>query len=220
MEAGGGKSKKVNQLTPNNYDAYRAPTAAGISLLELLVTLTVLAVALHFVAASFVEWKARTELQGAVRNLGMTVTRLCAAAVASGRTHGLLLAGDREDLVWQMVVDGNGNGVGRADVDSGVDAKLGPALSLRRFYPSVRPGRIAGVPAVGGGAGGVNGVAFGRSPSVVCSPAGGGRAGTLYLRSTRNHGAALRVYGPTSRVTLWWWETETRTWQRLDRRAS
>ena len=109
---------------------------------------------------------------------------------------------------------------GGPDFDSGVDGGLGPAVSLCRFYPSVRPGRPAGVSPVGGGAGGVDGLAFGRSPSIVCSPDGGGRAGTLYLRSIRDHGAALRVYGPTSRVTLWWWDTEARTWRRLDRSTS
>ncbi len=188
-----------------------------MSLLELLVTLTVLAVALHFAAASFVEWKVRQELRGAVRNLGLTVTRLCAAAVASGRAHGLLLDSDGEDLVWQAGIDGDGDRIGRGDFESGVDGSLGPPLSLRRFYPNVRPGRIAGVPPVGGGASGVDGLAFGRSPSIVCSPDGGGRAGTLYLRSIRDHGAALRVYGPTSRVLLWWWDTETGAWRGLNR---
>ena len=175
---------------------------------------------MHFAATSFVEWKAREELKGAVRNLGLTVSRLCAVAVASGRSHGLLLDSEGEDLVWQTVIDGDGDGVGRADFDSGVDGSLGPALRLRRFYPSVRPARPTGVPPVGGGAGGVDGLAFGRSPSIVCSPDGRGRAGTLYLRSILGHGAALRVYGPTSRVTLWWWDTETRSWRRLDRNAS
>ena len=220
----------MNSVPHRNQPAYKAPAppstpdkaphANGMSLLELLVALTVLAVAVHFAAMSFVEWKVRTELIGAARNLGLTVTRLCAAAVASGRTHGLLLSSDGEDLVWQTVIDGDGDGVRRADVDSGVDSKLGPALSLRRFYPSVRPGRPAGVPPVGGGAGGVDGLAFGRSPSIVCSPGGGGRAGTLYLRSILDHSAALRVYGPTSRVTLWWWDTEARAWRRLDRSTS
>jgi type II secretory pathway pseudopilin PulG len=180
-----------------------------------LVTLALLGIMAIQVAPSFVVWRQQQQLEGAIRLLALEMARACARAVASGRTHALRFDASREELRWVAAVDGDGDGISVADLDAGVDAAVGPQVSLRRNFPGILPGRPVGVPTVSGGAADRSGLAFGRSPVVSCSPTGGARSGTLYLRSAAGSAAALRIYGATARLSLWWWEEDTRAWRRL-----
>lgn len=183
--------------------------------METLVTLALLGIVAIHAAPSFVIWRQQQQLEGAIRHLALEIARVCARAVASGRTHALRFHASGEELRWVAVVDGDGDGVSVADLDAGVDATLGAEVSLRRSFPGVVPGRPVGVPTVSGGAADRAGLAFGSSPVVSCSPTGGARSGTLYLRSAAGSGAALRLYGATARLSLWWWQPESPGWQRL-----
>ncbi|MFQ5743736.1 MAG: hypothetical protein ACE5HV_09135 [Acidobacteriota bacterium] len=193
----------------------RATVASGGAMVEMVVVLALLLILLQLVSPSFVHWRARQQLRGTVQSLGSTVRRLQAAAEASGRAHGLALASDAGNLNWQLVVDGDGDGLRRTDLAAGVDLPLEPARVLRFVYPDVHPGRPAGVPPLSGGSPGIGGVAFGRASLLTCSPDGGSSAGTLYLHDRHGDGAALRMYGPTGRVTLWWWEAGEGGWTLL-----
>jgi len=187
----------------------------GTSLVETLVVLALVGVLAMQAAPGFVVWRQQQQLEGAIRHLALEMARVCARAVASGRTHALRFDASGEELRWVAAVDGDGDGVSVADLDAGVDATLGAEASLGRSFPGVLPGRPPGVPTVAGGAADRNGLAFGRSPVVSCSATGGARSGTLYLRSVAGNAAALRVYGPTARLSLWWWEGDKSAWHRL-----
>jgi type II secretory pathway pseudopilin PulG len=182
------------------------PNHGGVSLVEAMVALAVLGVLSLLTAPSLVVWRQQQQLESAVRHLALQLTHACARAVASGRTHGLALEPSTADLSWFTAVDGDGDGLSSADLNAGVDVPIDAGARLARRFPGVTPGRPAGVPTVAGGAADRFGLAFGRSRIISCSPAGGARAGTLYLRTQRGDAAALRVYGPTARLTLWWWE--------------
>lgn len=197
----------------------RAPASAwecrGASLVEALTTLAILAILALAGAPSFVRWRQQQQVEGAVRHLELLFTRVCVAAVASGRTHAVQFDADGADLHWVAVVDGDGDGVTRADLAAHVDVPLEAWSSLAMLFPGVEGGRPPAVPTVLGGAADRGGLAFGRSEIVSCSPAGGARSGTLYLRSRGGDAAALRIYGPTGRITLWWWNGSVAGWDEL-----
>jgi type II secretory pathway pseudopilin PulG len=182
---------------------------------EVLVTLALLGILAIQVVPSFVVWRQQQQLEGAIRHLALEMARVCARAVASGRTHALRFDASGEEFRWVAAVDGDGDGVSLADLDAGVDAMVGAEASLKRSFPGILPGRPAGVPTVSGGAADRAGLAFGSSPVVSCSPTGGARSGSLYLRSAAGSAAALRVYGATARLSLWWWDRDRPGWHRL-----
>ena len=204
---------RARHIRPLGHPVRRA--LCGASLVETVVVLALLAILVQLAAPSFVRWRLRTELRGAVQNLRLTVQRLRSSALATGRTHGVVFAPEGE-LSWETVVDGDGDGVRSADLAAGIDIRIGPTWLLDRRFPGLRAGLPQGVPTLAGGAAGRNGVAFGRSSILSCSPDGTTSTGTLYLHDPGGNAAALRLYGPTGRVTLWWWNFADTSWKRLD----
>lgn len=189
----------------------------GYGLVEAIVTLTVLATLLVTVAPDLRAWRERRRLQGAIASMGLVVGGTRAAAMATGRGRALAFATADDRLAWTVLEDGDGDGVRRRDLDDGVDRALGGPVWLDGLHPGVAPGRPSGVPGVSGSSSGADGVAFGRSSMLSFAPDGAASSGTLYLRSRRGSGraAALRVYGLTGRVTLWWWEADGEGWRPL-----
>lgn len=192
----------------------RAATAAGASLVEALVVVALIGIVVLPAVPSFVAWRQRQRLDAAVRHLAQEIARACAFAAASGRTHGVLFDASAVDLRWALAVDGDGDGLTSADLDDGTDPAIAAPQRLSRRFPGLLPGRPPGVPTVAGGAADRDGMAFGGATAVSCSADGGARAGTLYLHSGWRHAAALRVYGPTARLTLWWWDAAAGRWIR------
>lgn len=193
----------------------RRPPCAGFSAVEILVALALLGVVVLQVGPAFVGWRQRQRLDAAVREAALQLGRACALAAASGRTHALHFEPSGGDLEWVLVADGDGDGVSADDLAAGVDAPIGPRVRLSVAYPGIAPGRPAGVPTVAGGAADHLGLAFGGAGTVSCSGDGGARSGTLYLQGDGRQAAALRVYGPTARLSLWWWGGAPAAWQRL-----
>jgi type II secretory pathway pseudopilin PulG len=183
--------------------------------LEALVVIALIGIVALYTVPGFVTWRQRQQLEGALRHLTQEVTRACSFAAASGRTHAVRFHPAAADLRWELVADGDGDGVSIADIDIGVDAPIESTARLAARFPGVLPGRPAGVPTVAGGAAGTDGVAFGSAALVSCAADGGARSGTRYLRSQGADAGALRVYGPTARLSRWWWNGATRSWTRM-----
>jgi type II secretory pathway pseudopilin PulG len=192
----------------------RAATAAGASLLEALVVVALVGLVVMPAVPSFAAWRQRQRLDSALRHLAQEVARACAFAAASGRTHGVRFEASAVDLGWALAADGDGDGLTTADLEDGTDPAVVATERLTLRFPGLLPGRPAGVPTVAGGAADRDGMAFGGAAAVSCSADGGARSGTLYLRSERGDAAALRVYGPSARLTLWWWDTTVGRWVR------
>jgi len=190
----------------------RGGAVCGTSMIETLVTLALIGIVVQQAAPTLVTWRERQRVEAAGRHLALEIGRACSFAVASGRTHAVAFEPGDDDLRWALAADGDGDGISAADLDSGTDALVDGFKSLRARFPGVEPGRPPGAPPVAGGALDRLGLAFGRTSAVSCSASGGARSGTLYLRSSRGEGVALRVYGPTARLTLWWWDRAGRQW--------
>lgn len=181
----------------------------------MLVTLTLLGVVTLYGASSLVRWRQQQRLEGALRHLALAVTRTCAWAAASGRTYGLRFENGGGQLRWMTLVDGDGDGVSEADFVVGIDVPVDIQVDLQRRHVGIEAGRPAGVATVLGGAADRDGLAFGGSKIVSCTPAAAARSGTLYLRSHYGDGAALRLYGATARLSSWWWDAGSGAWRRV-----
>jgi len=186
-----------------------------MSLIEVLVALALLLVLVGYVAPGFAEWRSQQQLRGALMALQFSVVKARVASLASGRAHGLAFSLSEGDLLWDTVVDGDGDGIRRSDLTAGTDVPLEPERRLSAWFPGVRPGRPSGVPPLAGGAPGQGGLALGRSRILASAPDGSTTTGTVYLSTDSGYCAALRLYGPTGRDSVWWWDFRRQTWEPL-----
>jgi type II secretory pathway pseudopilin PulG len=184
-------------------------------LLEVVVALALLLVLVGYFAPSFSEWRTRQQLRGAVIVLQLSVMKIRTASLASGRSHGLAFSLAEGDLLWDTVVDGDGDGVRRSDLQDGSDPTLEAGTCLSAWFPGVAPGRPEGTPPLSGGSPGEGGLALGRSRIVAASPDGSTSSGTIYLSTNGGYGVALRLYGPTGRGSVWWWDPRRSRWEPL-----
>ena len=138
--------------------------------------------------------------------------RLARAHAVSTR-QATALAFDQEGSRWvvRRCIDGNGNGVRRAEMSDGPDTCEAPR-ELAHQFSRVVLALGAGVPAVDGDVGVSAAVRFGRSALASCTPAGSCTPGTVYIRSERGEQFAVRVSGLTGRTRLLRFDTGTRTW--------
>jgi prepilin-type N-terminal cleavage/methylation domain-containing protein len=205
--------------------------ARGTSLLELLMVMTVVAIASSIAFASVERSATAARETGAARAFAMRVRQTRLEAVR--RSTGVALHFITTSTVPQFraYADGNGNGVRTRDITSGADPPLGAAAALEDGLGGVRFARAADVPLVGddadastssGSAGaastaggveddGAGAIRIGAAGLLSFGPTGSGTSGTIYLRGpTRQF--AVRIYGPTGRVRLLEFDPRARAW--------
>jgi type II secretory pathway pseudopilin PulG len=149
---------------------------------------------------------------------GFAAARLRAArqqAVSRTTSTGLVfdLAGNR--WTFRVCVDGNGNGLRRADLRGGIDLCGEGPVDLALLYPGVE---IAIDPTIRGPDGdppSSDPVRFGSSNLASFSPSGGCTPGTLFMRSARGVQYAVRVAGVTGRTRLLRYDPPTRSWKEV-----
>jgi prepilin-type N-terminal cleavage/methylation domain-containing protein len=185
---------------------------AGHSLAELLVVVTILAVAaaagvpaVAQVADAGRSWAAAQALAAEFRGMRL-------AAIASGVTGGYVF--DRHPAGWLMrrCRDGNGDGLSRSDIASGLDAcePAGPPIELRwrGVVVAVHPG----IPGPDGTPPSADPVRFGAADVVSFTPDGTATPGTLFVQSMGGRQFAVRVAGVTGRTRLLRYDAGGRRW--------
>lgn len=185
----------------------------GSSLLELIIGLAVAGILLQAAAPSFVRWRQLRRLQMAGWSLVMAGVGLRAAAAADGRTRAIVFDLSPESG-WLLAVDGDGDGVRRADLRAGVDRGLRPRTITAKRFAGVQIGLPPGRRGIGGRRV-EDGTVLGRSDILSFGPAGGASSGTVYLRNRFGDAVALRVYGPTGRLALWEIRQGQTSWSRV-----
>lgn len=133
-------------------------------------------------------------------------------AVQQTRSVGLVfdLAGPR--WVFRICVDGNGNGLRRADIASGHDTCPQGPFDLGADF---RGAEIAVDPALrgpDGEPGSPDPVRFGRSNIASFSSEGSCTAGTLFVRSAKGVQYAVRVGNVSGRTRMLRYDPATRKW--------
>lgn len=198
-------------------EAARATSAAGrqfgASLVELVIGLAVAGILLQAAAPSFVRWRQLRRLHLAGWSLVMAGVGLRAAAAADGRTRAIVFDLDPEPG-WLLAVDGDGDGVRRADLQAGVDRGLRPRTVISKRFAGVEIGLPPGRRGINGRAVD-DGTVLGRSDILSFGPSGGASTGTVYLRNRFGDAVAVRVYGPTGRLALWEIRQSQTSWARV-----
>jgi len=187
--------------------------AKGFSLVELVVTLSLLALLLAVAGPRTTRWAARGALTAAASRL-FTDAQRCRELAAQRLAHvGLLFDVDARGSFYVLVVDRNGNGVSRRDYLAGRDQVLGGPVHFADFGPAVRLGLPPGisVPAPGGtGRVSEAGIAAGRSGILSFSPSLGATPGSVYL-TAGDEVVALRV-APMGALRLLRWSKQRQAW--------
>jgi type II secretory pathway pseudopilin PulG len=119
--------------------------------------------------------------------------------------------GDR--WLFQVCEDGNGNGVRRAEIQSGTDACLDGPHDLAALFTGVAVAAEPGLRGPDGEAASADPVRFGSSDLASFSPAGTCSAGSLWLRSAGGSQFMVRVAGTTGRVRVLRYDAASGQWK-------
>jgi len=138
-----------------------------------------------------------------------------ARAQAASATRVVSVVFDREDGRWVFRVceDRNGNGVRRAEIQSGTDACVDGPHDLAALFPGVQVAADARVPGPDGESGSDDPVRFGSANLASFSPAGTCSAGSLWLRSAGGSQLMVRVAGVTGRVRVLRYDAASGQWR-------
>ena len=177
--------------------------AAGSSLPEVVILLGVMAVLLHAVAPEWVRWRQRQRVEGAADELALLVSVLRVRSASTGRAFGVRFRADPPNLEWDIVMDGDGDGIRSEDVSRGIDVLVAGPHLLSVRYPGVHVGLPAGVQPPTGGTLPADGVAFGQADLLAVHPGGTTSSGSVYLCNLWERCAGVRLHGASGRIAVW-----------------
>jgi|TARA_B100002003_G_scaffold72615_1_gene67644 type II secretory pathway pseudopilin PulG len=189
--------------------------AGGVSLLELLVVLGLVALMAALALPSMLGGLDDARGMAAARHVaGLARLTRVQAAMRSTRV-GLRFEREGAAYRYSVYVDGNGNGLRSRDIRRGVDKAITPPERLGERFPGVALGIVPGVAAIDGGqplAGGTDPIRLGSADTLTFSPLGTATSGTIFLRSRRGRQYAVRVLGATGRTRVLAFRHEVGTW--------
>jgi len=185
----------------------------GATLVEALL---VLGVAATLVSLSLPLTASVVDASRVRQAAGFVATRLrLARQQAITRSAAVGVVFDQQDGQWsfRVCVDGSGNGLRRAELDSGVDQCLEGPHQLSQLFPDVGVDVDPTLRGPDNEPGSADAVRFGRSDIASFSPAGTGTAGSLLLRSRGGLQYMVRVAGITGRTRVLRFEDAAGEWR-------
>lgn len=189
---------------------------AGASVTEILLVMTLMATVLGIGAPLVVHARDAEDGRHAALFLAGQMRAARQQAVLTGRSTALVfdLTAASGDATWVLRVctDGDGDGVMRTDLASGVDACAGPAMPLSAWSARASIDREPTVPDLTGNPDGAV-VSFGSSRIASFSPMGTSSSGSVTIRTRGDRHYAVRVAGVTGRVRMYRYVSESRRWQ-------
>ena len=190
----------------------------GYSLAEVLLVLALLGMFVPFAAPAFGDALARARAQAAAREMASEMARLRGEAIAEHRRVALRFVRGGGGVSFRTYADGDGDGVGAADIAAGVDPPLGPARDLPSRFEGVDFGlldqAIPGIPPSGTPLlPGSDPVRFGVGDIVTFTPQGTATSGTLYIGDGRDTVFAVVLYGRTGRIRTWRFDRTAWRWR-------
>lgn len=186
-------------------------TSAGFTGVDVVIALAIAALtaALAVPLAAHALDGART--RHAAGYLASELRAVRARASATRRAAAVVFDASNGRWTHRTCVDGNGNGVRRADIASGFDACSAP-VSLAARFSGVDIATTADVPGFDGEPGSTDPVRFGSSEMASCSSTGGCTPGTVFVRSATGAQYAVRVGGVTGRTRVLFFEPGAGRW--------
>ena len=155
---------------------------------------------------------------GRAREAAQYLATACRAArmEAVAKSAASSLVFDLTSARWRFrrCLDGNGNGMRRAEITSGRDT-CQVSLEVSEQFAGVRIGVVGGLPDPDGGPGTTDPVRFGSSDIATFTPIGTATSGTVYVRSDAGAQYAIRVAGTTGRVRILRFDASSRSWSEI-----
>jgi hypothetical protein len=136
-------------------------------------------------------------------------------ALARSANAGLVFDLVNGRWTFRVCVDGNGNGLRRADITRGTDPCLEGPFDVGVLFGGVRVESDASIRGPDGDAGSTDAVRFGSSDMASFSASGTCTAGSLYLRSPKGEQYVIRIAGANARMRVLRYERASRTWTEL-----
>ncbi|HSP93227.1 MAG TPA: GspH/FimT family pseudopilin [Thermoanaerobaculia bacterium] len=193
------------------------PCRAGFSAVELVAVLAMLAAATAVAAPGAMRLRAALSVRSGAAQTSAAFLRARAYAIARGRHVGIKFRKNGDRYEWALYVDGNGNGIRTADIESGVDRPLGIAFPWDRN--DVMPGILKGsrVPDPGDPGQALDRlddpIRFNSSDICSFSPMGESTPGSVYLWDGHDRMAVVRVFGRTAKVRALYYGRGDREWK-------
>jgi prepilin-type N-terminal cleavage/methylation domain-containing protein len=188
----------------------------GFSFAELLVATGIVAVLALPAMARLDVGLGRVRAEAGARQVAAWLARSRAQALSSGRSAGVRFERTASVIRMERILDGNGNGLRTADLEAGVDRRLGAPVRLEALVPGARFGVDAALPAIDGGASlpaGADPVRFGGSDVASFSARGTSTPGTVYVCGSDREQYAVRVLGATGRIRVLRFDRVRGMWQ-------
>jgi type II secretory pathway pseudopilin PulG len=193
-------------------------TVLGISLIEAVLVLAVLAIVVTAALPNFAEIRGAAALGAASSQLKGLLFRCRAYAIMNSRATAVVFE-HREDGSWRcfIAVDGDGDGIRTRDIHGLVDPVVGEVLHLdgggaglgilqNEFVPDPSGrGRLRGD--LG------DPVRAGRGNIITFTPRSTATPASIYLTDHRSRMRVLRVYGGTGRVISRVWKSGWPKWR-------
>jgi hypothetical protein len=189
----------------------------GYSLLELLfvlgVTVTLSAIAVPQLLRSLDDYRTA----GAVRYVTTRIQRIRMEAVSRSANTALEFIQTGSSYSYGSYMDGNGNGVGTADIRDGIDPAVGAIERLPDNFPGVEFGLLPGLPPVEAGSPppGTDPIKLGASNLLSYSAAGSSTSGSIYILGRSRSQYVVRIFGDTGRTRVLRFDLLRRRWQPL-----
>ena len=180
-------------------------SCSGYSLVELLVVIGIVTAVAGLSVPVFTNTTDAADAVSAARHLAGVIARARFEAARRHRTVAVRFGDDSADPPFSLIVDGDGDGVGAADVAAGIDAPLAPPDRLSDHFGGARFAIAGGLPGIDG-AGPLTSldapIRLGTGRQVSVTPLGTSTSGTLYVASRRGVQYAVRIAGVTGRVRV------------------
>lgn len=187
--------------------------AAGATFVDLVVAMAVTGI----LAGLSVPLVSQAVDAGRIRQAaGLVASRFrLARAQAASATRVVSVVFDRVDGRWVFEVceDRNGNGIRRAEIQSGTDVCVDGPHDLAALFPGVQVAADASLQGPDGESGSADPVRFGSANLASFSPAGTCSAGSLWLRSAGGSQLMVRVAGVTGRVRVLRYDAASGQWR-------
>lgn len=188
-------------------------SAAGLSLIELLLAMSLTMAAAGVAVPAMLEIERGLRLRAAASFAAGYLQQARLEAIRRSMNVGVRFREAGADWILGMFADTNGNGIRTADILTGVDVVLETELAFRARAAAVRIARLPGVPDVNGAPGG-EAVRFGAGGIASFDADGSASSGSLYLTDGRAQ-IAITVTPATGRVRVRQWDRHSRQWRQI-----
>ncbi len=188
------------------------PAEAGLTLIELLAVLWVVAILAAIAVPEFLSALDEFRTRAAARYISGQFYNARFEAVKRSTRVALRFQRDGADYPFATFADGNGNGLRGAEIARGVDPRLTLDRRLSALFAGVRFAIGAGVPLIDGGLAS-DPIRVAGGSLVTFAPDGSASTGSVYIRGARNAQYAVRVFGVTGRTRVFKYFPASGTWQ-------